>query len=171
MKEGEIVRTTLYLPRSLHIAVKSKDLNLSKLIRSFLEQIIEEDEEDIILREIERKKQELKQLEAKLKIIREKKKKENAEKQYIIDVATKIAEFLTVRFKNFLQASKEYRLVDTNHFIAGTIDLVEKNYGIFIEYDEMVKLLQKVNGNGSKIDKEDILPYVVKQKEVKVKYA
>lgn len=76
-----------------------------------------------------------------------------------------------MRFKNFLQASKEYRLVDTNHFIAGTIDLIEKNYGIFIEYDEMVKLLQKVNGNGSKIDKEDILPYVVKQKEVKVKYA
>jgi len=166
MKEEEIIRTTLYLPKSLHIAVKSKDLNMSKLVRSFLEQIIEEDEEDILVREIERKKQELKQLEAKLKIIREKKKKENAEKQYIIDVATKVAEFLTIRFKNFIQAAKKYDHVNADHFIAGTIDLIQKDYGIFIRYDEMVKLMEKVNSNGSRIEKEDIIPYVIKQKEV-----
>lgn len=167
MKEGDIVRTTLYLPRGLHVAVKGKDLNMSKLVRAFLEQIMEEDEEDILVREIEKKKQELKQLEAKLKLIREKKKKENEEKQHILHVAAKIAEFLTVRFKNFTQAAKKHTHLDGNRFIAGTIDLIQKDYGIFIEYNEMIKLMEKVNSNGFKVEKEDIIPYIVKQTEVK----
>ena len=166
MGEENIVRTTLYLPKSLYLAIKSKDLNMSKLVRSFLEQIIEEDEEDILVREIEKKKQELRQLEAKLKLIREKKKKENAEKQYILDVATKIAEFLTLRFKQFIRhTSKEERIWAGNEFIANTIDLIQKDYGIFIEYNEMVKLFEKVDANGSRIEKEDIIPYVVRQRE------
>jgi len=171
MGEENIHRTTVYIPKKLYLIAKSMGINMSQSFVKYLEQLIEEDPETVIMKEIEEYKEKIRQLEAKLKIIREKKKQQQEKQQAIENVATKIAEFLTVRFKNFLQASKEYRLVDTNHFIAGTIDLVEKNYGIFIEYDEMVKLLQKVNGNGSKIDKEDILPYVVKQKEVKVKYA
>ena len=146
MGEENIVRTTLYLPKSLYLAVKSKDLNMSRLVRSFLEQIIEEDEEDILVREIE------------------KKKKENAEKQYILDVATKMAEFLTLRFKQFIRhTSKEERIWAGNEFIANTIDIIQKDYGVFIEYNEMVKLFEKVDANGSRIEKEDIIPYVVRQ--------
>jgi len=166
MGEENIHRTTVYIPKRLYLIAKSMGINMSQAFVKYLEQLIEEDPETVILKEIEEHKEKIRQLEAKLKIIRERNKKQQEKQRAIENVATKIAEFLTLRFKQFIKnTSEEERIWAGSEFIASTIDIIQKDYGIFIEYNEMVKLFEKVDANGFRIEKEDIIPYVVRQRE------
>lgn len=166
MGEEAIHRTTVYIPKRLYLIAKSMGINMSQSFVKYLEQLIEEDPETVILKEIEEYKEKIRQLEAKLKIIRERKKQQQERQKAIENVATKIADFLTLRFKQFIRytsTSKE----NCDKFIINTINLIKRDFGISIEYKDMIKLFEKVDANGSKIKKEDIIPYIMGQKEVK----
>ena len=158
MGEDSIHRTTVYIPKHLYIIAKSRDINMSQAFTRFLEKLIKEDEEKIILKEIEKHKEAIRQLEAKLELVRQRKKEQEATQKALHEVAMKIAKWLTQRLKQIPD-------VNATFFIKKTREILQRDYGIIIENDELLELSHKVKSNGSVIEKEDIIPYIM-QKEV-----
>lgn len=148
MGEENIHRTTVYIPKKLYIIAKGMDINMSQAFSKYLEQLIKEDPETIIMKEIEEYKEKIRQLEAKLKIIREKKKQQEEKEKAIENIAQKIASWLSKRLLNIPD--------DPKKFISKTKELLIKDYGINIHEDILYNFAEKVKGNGG-LKKEDIM--------------
>ncbi|HEC76052.1 MAG TPA: hypothetical protein ENI33_02190 [Thermoplasmatales archaeon] len=149
MGEDNIHRTTIYIPKKLYIIAKSMDINMSQSFSKYLEQLIKEDPETIIMKEIEEYKEKIRQLEAKLQIIREKKKQQQEKEKAIENVAQRIAEWLSKRLFNIPET-------DSNRFMRKTKEIIIKNYGVNIDENTLYDFAEKIKGNGG-LKKEDIM--------------
>jgi len=150
MKEEEIVRTSIYLPKSLFLAIRSKQINLSREVREYLYQRIQEDEEQKLIKEIEEHKKIVRQLEAKLAIIKKKKKEEEEKRKILYQLADKIAKWLDIRLRNIPEKNQQF-------FINKTIEILKSKYNVELSDKHIISLSNKIKSNGNKIKIEDIL--------------
>ena len=148
MKEDSIHRTTVYVPKRLYIIAKSMGINMSQSFVKYLEQLIKEDPETVIMKEIEEHREKIRQLEAKLQIIREKKKQQQEKQKAIENTAQKIAEWLSKRLQNIP--------VNRERFIEKTREILLKDYGVNIDTKTLYDFSDRIKGNGG-LKKEDIM--------------
>ena len=150
MREGEIHRTTVYIPKRYYIIAKSMGINMSQSFTQYLEQLIKEDPETVIMKEIEEYKEKIRQLELKLKVIREKKRKQQEKEKAMETIANKIAEWLTKRLSSIPDDFNKER------FLEKTKEIITKNYGVNMDINILHNFAEKIQGNGG-LKKEDIL--------------
>ena len=106
MKEEQIVRTSIYLPKGLFLLAKKKQINMSKMFRMFLEEVLKDDEVEILKREIEELERKLEEKKAKLALIMEERRKKQEMEKAIMKVA---GEAKFIRFKKSKRIKRSLR--------------------------------------------------------------
>jgi len=155
MKENDIVRTTIYLPRNLHTALKSKEINVSRMVRAFIDTILQDDELELIEREIQQLRKRLQELEAKKAYLLQQREKEKLQEETIMDKARKFVSYLNELFKQN-PFDLETKLATTQVMI-----YIQEEFGINVSTDDILKIQRKAKSNGG-VYVEDVLPYFEK---------
>jgi len=165
MKENDIVRTTIYLPRNLHTILKKREINVSRMVRAFIDTILQDDELEIIEREIMQLKKRLQELEAKRQYLLQQREKEKLQEETIMEKARKFVAYLNNLFRNE-PYDLEMTLITTD-----SLQYIQEEFGVNMKVKDILQMQQKAKSNGGKIHIEDILPYfeklAVARKEVK----
>jgi len=158
MGEEAIHRTTLYIPKSQWQILKRRGLNISRLIRSYLDIIIKEDELELIEREIQQLKKKLQELEAKKAYLLQQREKERYKQSVILEKARKFAEFLNNIFRDH-PYDLQQQLLTTR-----ILEYIQEEFSIVVSVEHIIKLQQKAKANSGKIYLEDVLPFFEKLK-------
>ena len=153
MKEEQIVRTSIYLPKGLFLLAKKKQINMSKMFRMFLEEVLKDDEVEILKREIEELERKLKEKKAKLALIMEERRKKQEMGKAIMKVAEKLADYLTMRLKQWTEAFKPE---DKRRIVSGAARILKLDYGIDVDVEQVQGIFEKAISNGSIIKPEDV---------------
>ena len=153
MKEEQIVRTSIYLPKGLFLLAKKKQINMSKMFRMFLEEMLKDDEVEILKREIEELERKLDEKKAKLALIMEEKKKKQEMEEAMMKVAEKLANYLTMRLKQWMGAFKPE---DKGRIVSGAARILKLDYGIDVDVEQVQGIFEKAMSNGSVVKPEDV---------------
>jgi len=153
MKEEQIVRTSVYLPKGLFLLAKKKQINMSRMFRMFLEEMLKDDEVEILKKEIEELERRLEEKKAKLEFITEERKKNQEMKDAMMKVAEKLANYLTMRLKQWMEAFKPE---DKRRIVSGAARILKIDYGIDVDVEQIQGIFEKAMGNGSVVKPEDV---------------
>ena len=153
MKEEQIVRTSIYLPKGLFLLAKKKQINMSKMFRMFLEEMLKDDEVEILKREIEELERKLEEKKAKLALIMEERKKKQEMEEAMMKVAEKLANYLTMRLKQWMEAFKPE---DKRRIVSGAARILKLDYGIDVDVEQIQGIFEKAISNGSIVKPEDV---------------
>ena len=156
MGENDIVRTTIYLPRNLHAILKKREINVSRMVRAFIDTILQDDELEIIEREIMQLKKRLQELEAKRAYLLKKREEEKLQQQSIMEKAKKFVNYLNNLFQ------QEPSDLEMTLITSQAIQFIQEEFGVNLKVKDILQMQQKAKSNGGKIHIEDILPYFEK---------
>lgn len=156
MAESDIIRTTIYLPRSLHTALKNKEINVSRMVRAFIDTILQDDELEIIEREIQQLQKRLHELEAKRQYLLEQRQQQQIKEESIMEKARPLTKYLNQLFKQHPFDMKT--VIATSQIIP----YIQEEYGLDIAGGDILNLQKRANSNGGELHIEDILPYFEK---------
>ena len=145
MKEEQIVRTSIYLPKGLFLLAKKKQINMSRMFRMFLEEMLKDDEVEILKREIEELERKLEEKKAKLALIMEERKKKQEMEEAMMKVAEKLANYLTMRLKQWIEAFKPE---DKRRIVGGAARILKLDYGIDVDVEQVQGIFEKAISNG-----------------------
>lgn len=157
MKEEQIVRTSIYLPKGLFLLAKKKHINMSRMFRLFLEEMLKDDEVEILKREIEELERKLEEKKAKLSFLMEERKKKQEMDEATMEVAKKISNYLTMRLKQWMEAFKPE---DKKRIEGGAARLLKLDYSVDVDADYVKSIFEKAMDNGSIVKPEDVLHLV-----------
>ena len=79
---------------------------MSRMFRMFLEEMLKDDEVEILKREIEELERKLEEKKAKLALLMEERKKKQEMEEAMRKVAEKLANYLTMRLRQWMEAFK-----------------------------------------------------------------
>ena len=153
MKEEQIVRTSIYLPKGLFLLAKKKQINMSRMFRMFLEEMLKDDEVEILKKEIEELERRLEEKKAKLEFITEERKKNQEMGEAMMKVAEKLANYLTMRLKQWMEAFKPE---GKRRIAGGAARILKLDYGIDAEVDYIQDIFEKAISNGSIVKPNDV---------------
>ena len=153
MKEEQIVRTSIYLPKGLFLLAKKKQINMSKMFRMFLEEMLKDDEVEILKREIEELERKLEEKRAKLALIMEERKKKQEMEEAMMKVAEKLANYLTMRLKQWMEA---FKTEDKRRIVSGAVKIMKLDYGIDADVEQVQGIFEKAMSNGSVVKPNDV---------------
>ncbi len=153
MKEELIARTSIYLPKELFLLAKKKQINISKMFRIFLEEMMKDDEVEILKREIEELERRLEEKKAKLSFLMEERKRKEREEEAITKIVGKITSPLSIRFSQWMESFKPE---DKARIVYGISKIVKDNYGIEMDKDFIITIFENAMNNGSKIKVEEV---------------
>ena len=153
MKEEQIVRTSIYLPKGLFLLAKKKQINMSKMFRMFLEEMLKDDEVEILKREIEELERKLEEKKAKLALIMEERRKKQEAEEAMMKVAEKLANYLTMRLKQWMGAFKPE---DKRRIVSGATRILKLDYGIDVNVEQIQGIFEKAMSNGSVVKPQDV---------------
>jgi len=156
MKENDIVRTTIYLPRNLHTILKKREINMSRMVRAFIDTILQDDELEIIERKIMQLKKRLQELEAKRQYLLQQREKEKLQEETIMEKARKFVAYLNNLFKQ-----EPYDL-EMTLITSQALQFIQEEFGVNLKVKDILQMQQKAKSNGGEIHIEDILPYFEK---------
>ena len=153
MKEEQIVRTSIYLPKGLFLLAKKKQINMSKMFRMFLEEMLKDDEVEILKREIEELERKLEEKKAKLALIMEERKKKQEMEEAMMKVTEKLASHLTMRLKQWMEAFKPE---DKGRIVSGATRILKLDYGIDVDVEQVQDIFERAMSNGSVVKPNDV---------------
>ena len=153
MKEEQIVRTSIYLPKGLFLLAKKKQINMSRMFRMFLEEMLKDDEVEILKREIEELERKLEEKKAKLALIMEEKKKRQEMEEAMMKVAEKLANYFTMRLRQWTEAFKPE---DKRRIVSGAVKIMKLDYGINADVECIQDIFEKATSNGSVVKPGDV---------------
>jgi len=96
----------------------------------FLEEMLKDDEVEILKKEIEELERRLEEKKAKLEFITEERKKNQEMGEAMMKVAEKLANYLTMRLKQWMEAFKPE---DKRRIVSGAARILKLDYGIDAE--------------------------------------
>ena len=111
----------------------------------FLEEMLKDDEVEILKREIEELERKLKEKKAKLALIMEERRKKQEMEKAIMKVAEKLADYLTMRLKQWTEAFKPE---DKRRIVSGAARILKLDYGIDVDVEQVQGIFEKAISNG-----------------------